>query len=236
MPRVERRDIGIGDLGLGLELALQPVVDRVARTIEHPQRKAQRPHVLRPQRVLVAKAVGLDRLDRLLADVEGQQVELAQAAIFERIGVVFRLLEVALGEGAGIGDDQPARLERGEVHLQRSGVHRHEHVGRVARGVDFAAAEIDLERGNAEQRALRRADFRGEIGEGGQVVPRERGRQRELPTGQLHAVAGVAGEAHDHAFGGFGEAVLRRRGGCSHPGHPCLRHPPAAPFPIGSAT
>ncbi len=46
MARVERGDIGVGNIGLGLELAPQPVVDRLARAIEHPQRKAERPHVL----------------------------------------------------------------------------------------------------------------------------------------------------------------------------------------------
>ena len=46
MARVERGDIGVGNIGLGLELAPQPVVDRLARAIEHPQGKAERPHVL----------------------------------------------------------------------------------------------------------------------------------------------------------------------------------------------
>ena len=61
-------------------------------------------------------------------------------------------------------------------------------------------AEIDLEGGDAERRALRRADFGGEIGEGRKVVAGERGRQGELAAGQLHAVAAVAGEADDHRF------------------------------------
>ena len=45
---------------------------------------------------------------------------------------------------------------------------------------------------------LRRADLGREIGEGGEVVAGERGRQGELSAGQLHAVAAVPGEAnHD---------------------------------------
>ena len=62
-------------------------------------------------------------------------------------------------------------------------------------------AEIDLERRDAEQRALRRADFGGKIGERGEIVAGQRGRQRELPAGQLHAVAGIAGKADDDRFG-----------------------------------
>ena len=240
MARVERGDVGLGDLGLGLELALQPVMDRFARTVEHPQREAQRPHVLRTQRVLVAQPVRLDRLDRFLADIEGEHVELAEAAVLERVGGILRFVEVALGEGSGIGDDQPAGLQCGKVHLERGGVHRHQHIGRITRSVDLAAAEIDLERRDAEQRALRRADFGREIGEGRKVVPRQRRRQRELPAGELHPVAGVSGKAYDNAFRGVGQAVLRQagvvRGGCRHPGHPCLRPRAGAPFPVGCAT
>ena len=224
MARIERSDIGIGDFGLGLELGLEPVVDRFARTVEHPQREAQRPHVLGPQRILVAQAVGLDRLDGLFADVEGEQVVFGEAVVLERIGLVMRLVEVALGERAGVGNHQPAGLQRRDIGLQRRRVHRHKHIGRITRSVDFAAAEIDLEGRDAEQRALRRADFGGEIGERGQVIAGQRGRQGELPTRQLHAIAGIAGEAHNDAFGGCGEAVLRGGGGCCHPDIPCLRH------------
>src|SRR3546814_1043035 len=87
--------------------------------------------------------------------------------------------EVPIGELALVGDDQPAELQRLDIGLERGRVHRDEHVGRIARGLDRGRAEVDLERRNAEQRALRRTDFGGEIGEGRQVVARQRGRQGE---------------------------------------------------------
>ena len=155
---------------------------------------------------VIAKAA----LHRIIAEPGNHHV-IAGAGIdgigIAAVAVVQRIDPVALGVGqiAGIDgviaggalDNQAAGLERRKVHLERRRVHRDENVRRVTRSIDLAAAEIDLEGRNAEQRALRRADFRGEIGEGGQVVPRERGRQRELPTGQLHAVAGIAGKANN---------------------------------------
>ena len=87
-----------------------------------------------------------------------------------------------------------------DVDLQRRRVHRDQHVGLVAGGLDRGRAEIDLEGGDAERRALRRADFGREIGEGGEVVAGQRGRQGELAAGQLHAVAAVAGKADDDRF------------------------------------
>ena len=45
-----------------------------------------------------------------------------------------------------------------------------------------------------------RADLGREVGERREVVPEQRRLAREAAAGQLHAVAGVAGEADDHLF------------------------------------
>src|SRR3546814_10310207 len=87
---------------------------------------------------------------------------------------------VARAEGAGVEDQQAVRLHVGQVHLQRRRVHRHQHVELVAGGHDDAGAEIDLEGGHPEGGADRRADLRREVGEGRQVIARQRGGQREL--------------------------------------------------------
>ena len=55
--------------------------------------------------------------------------------------------------------------------------------------------EADLEARHARQRAGRGADLGREVGQGADVVAEDRGRPGELGPGQLHAVAGVAGEA-----------------------------------------
>ena len=76
-----------------------------------------------------------------------------------------------------------------------------------------------LEGGDPEGRPLGGADLGGEVGKGREVVAGKRGRERELPAGQLHAVAAVAGEADDDAFrrnvgaGFFGGDQM---GGCRH--------------------
>ena len=54
--------------------------------------------------------------------------------------------------------------------------------------------EMQLEAGDARQRAGRRADLGGEVGVGREIVPRERRFRGEAATRQLHPVAGVPGE------------------------------------------
>jgi hypothetical protein len=70
MAGVQRRDIRLGKLRRLGELGLQPLLDRRAVAVEHPEREAQRPHVLAAQRLLVAEAERLHRIQRQLADVE----------------------------------------------------------------------------------------------------------------------------------------------------------------------
>ena len=85
-----------------------------------------------------------------------------------------------------------------QVRLQRGRVHRHEHVGRVAGREDVVVGEVELEAGDAGQRAGRRADLGREVRQRRDVVADERRLAREAAAGQLHAVAGVAGEADRH--------------------------------------
>ncbi len=60
--------------------------------------------------------------------------------------------------------------------------------------------EVDLEAGDAGQRAGRGADLGGKVREGREVVARERGRLRELGAGELHAVARIARESDRDAI------------------------------------
>ena len=177
MAGVQRGDIGLGELGRLGELGLEPVDDRLAVAVEHPQREAKRPHVLAAQRFLVAEAERLHGVERQLRDVEVDDLPFGEAAVLERVLLVAGLGEVARRELALVGDDQPALAQLHRRSLQRGGVHRDQHVGLVAGGFDRGRAEIDLEGGDAEGRALRRADFGREIGESREVVAGERGRQ-----------------------------------------------------------
>ena len=57
--------------------------------------------------------------------------------------------------------------------------------------------EVDLEARDAGQRAGGRADLGGEVGQRRDVVAEQRRLGGELRAGELHAVAGVAGETDD---------------------------------------
>ena len=200
MAGVQRRDVRLGQHRMLGELAVQPIDQRLAIAVEHPQRQTQRPHILAAQRLLVAKAKRLDRQQGQRADIERQQRPLGQAAVLERIGGVLGLFQVALVELARVGDDQAAGLQRADIHLQSRRVHRHQHIRRIARGGDLGAAEVDLERRDAEQGALRCTDLRRKVRERRQIVPRQRRRERELPPGQLHPVARIACKPHHNRF------------------------------------
>ena len=82
-----------------------------------------------------------------------------------------------------------------DVRAQRRRVEGHQHVGLVRRRADVLRGEVDLEAGDARERAGRGADLGREVREGREVVAGERGGLGELGPGQLHAVAGVPGEA-----------------------------------------
>ena len=58
MAGVERGDIGLGQLGRLGELGLEPIDDRLAVAVEHPQRQAERPHVLAAQASLLPRPNG----------------------------------------------------------------------------------------------------------------------------------------------------------------------------------
>ena len=136
-----------------------------------------------------------------LVHVDGDHlVVLLQGVVVERVRLVAGLLEVALGVGAAVGDEDAARTQVLEVGLQRGRVHGHEDVGLVARGEDVPGAEVDLVARDAGQRARGGADLGGEVGEGREVVAGDGGRLRELRADELHAVAGVADEADRDAF------------------------------------
>src|SRR3546814_9013685 len=84
------------------------------------------PHVLAAQRFLVAEPERLHRIERELRNVELQQCPFREAVILERVGIVFGLGEVPIGELALVGDDQPAELQRLDIGLERSEEHTSE--------------------------------------------------------------------------------------------------------------
>ena len=210
MARVERGNVRIRQNRVLGELILQPVDDRLAVTVKHPKRQAQRPHVLAAQRLFIAKPERLYGIQRQLRDVELNELPLTEAVILKRIGVILRLGKVTRRELTAIRDDEPPGLQILDVRLKRRGVHRDEHIGCIACGLDFAGTEVDLKCGNPEQRAQRRTDFSRKIRERRKIIASQRGRQCELPTGQLHPVTRVARKADNNGFRALkGRCVIR---------------------------
>ena len=114
----------------------------------------------------------------------------------QRVCCVSSLLQVDVVEGICVDDDAAARNQVAEVYLQRSGVHRHQHVWSVAWRVDVARREADLEAGDTRKRTGRRANLRWVVRKRRDVVAEEGGGGGELTAGQLHPIARIAGESN----------------------------------------
>ena len=76
---------------------------------------------------------------------------------------------------------------------------------------------------HAGQRAGRRADLRREVGQRADVVAEDRGRPGELGPGQLHPVAGIAGEADGDPLEFLDVRAELRVGGCHAPSGSFMR-------------
>ena len=149
-------------------------------------------------RFLLPQPEFLHRLQGEPGDVELDHLVARQAAVVQRIGGVARLGEVAFVEGAFVHDDHAAGRRSRMLTLSAAGFMATSTSSSSPAVVTSFGAEVDLKRGDAEGGAGRRPDFGREIGEGGEVVARQRGFEGELGPGDLHAIAGIPGEPDDH--------------------------------------
>ena len=225
--RLQRQHVGLGDVGLAGELLPDERLAGLDRPAVHPRQQAEREHVLGALAVLLGRADRLDRTEGQRGHRDGVHDVVGELVGLQRVGLVAHLGEVALGELVGVGDHQSAARQVADVGLQRGGVHRDEDVGTVAGGQDVVVGDLDLERRDAGQRALRRADLGGVIRLGRKVVAEQRGLGGEPVTGELHAVAGVAGESDDDVFQAlpFGRRAVMTRPGRHCHSDPRLRLP-----------
>ncbi len=196
---LERRDVGVADVGGLGEASLEERGGGVGGAAVHPRQQSEREHVLRAARVLARQPELLHGLHGHGGELEGVHVVLGERLVLERVLGVAGLGEVARGEVVGVDDDRRALLDVGEVRPERGRVHRDEDVGGVPGREDVVVGEVDLERRDTGQGALGRPDLRREVGQGGEVVAEGGGLLGEAVAGELHAVAGVAGEPDDHA-------------------------------------
>jgi hypothetical protein len=142
--------------------------------------------------------------------VELEHLVRRQGLVVERVLLVLGLLEVPAGERGHVHEHGAAHPQIGERHLERRRIHGDQHVQLVAHGRDVLGAEVDLERRDPIGGAGGRADLGRVVREGRQVAAGQGGLGGELEPGELHAVAGVAGEPDDH---GVAHLALGARGG-----------------------
>ena len=121
-----------------------------------------------------------------------------EGAVLDRVGGVADLLEIALRELIGVDDEVCPAGQVLEIGLERSRVHRDEHIGRVARSHDVVVSEVQLERRDTRQGPGRCPDLGREVGQRREIVSETCCLRGEAITGELHAVTGVAGEANDN--------------------------------------
>ncbi len=213
---LEGAEVCLFDHGIGREALFDPLLGTLGRAGVEPADQPEGEEVLGPFGVTGLDAgllahLGGDRGHGNLIDGVGGERTVAEGA-----GRVPGLGQVPFVERIDVDDEGGTGRKRGCVGLQGSRVHGHQHIGVVARSQDVVIGDVDLEGRYTGQGPRRCADLGGEVGERGQVVA-EQGRGCGEPvTGQLHAVAGVAGEANDDAV-----EYLRRWLIDRGVGHPC---------------
>ena len=116
--------------------------------------------------------------------------------IGERILRVAGLLHGLVGKGVDVDNDGGTLLGPLQLALEGSGIHGHEDVALVARGVDVVA-HMHLVAAHAGDGVVRGADFGGVVGERGDVVAGQSRRVAEQRAAELHAVTRVASKS-DH--------------------------------------
>ena len=210
--RFERSEVGsLHQLAVG-ELLFDPLDRRLHRTRVHPAHEPEREQVLRAFGVARLDAQLLRALQRHRRHRNLNDAVCSQRIVLERVRLVARLLEVAGLKGVGVHEQRAAGRELADVGAQRGWVHRHQHTGHVARREDLVIRDVHLERRHPGDRAGRRADLGREVRHRREVVAEDRTHVGEAVAGELHAVAGVAGEADDHRVERLGLQVRRVRG------------------------
>ena len=155
----------------------------------------------------------MQRQRRHLGHVDLEDLVLVERVIVERVGSEARAFEIGVAKRRNVSDDHAVGRDVVEVGLERRRIHRDQHVGLVAGGEDLVAGKVDLKAANAGQGSRRSADLGREIGQGRDIVARQRRFGGELHAGELHPVARVAGKANDDVVDLLAPLVCRTAAG-----------------------
>jgi len=139
--RVQGCEVGLEDVGLGPELALQELLGSGGRAGVQPRQQAESEHVLGPLLVLAGQGEVGERVDGERGQAERVHVVGVETAILNRRHLVVDLGKVALGELIGVDDDRAPARHIAQVGLESGWVHRHQDVRCVAGGQDVVVRE-----------------------------------------------------------------------------------------------
>ena len=192
-------DVGLGQCGFLGKLLAQIVERHVEVAVEEPAHEAEGKHVAALEHRLgfhtaVGEAVLHHLCDGACHYAVGIDVHLCQGILGGECG----LLKVGWAERVGIYNNGSVGLGIAVLCLQCSSIHGYQHVAQVARCIHLARADMYLESRHARKASLRGTYVGRIVGEGTNVVTYGSRYGRKDISRQLHTVARVAGEAHDH--------------------------------------
>ncbi len=226
----ERKLVRFHEQRLVLELFLDPADRWLHRAVVKPVAHAQGEKVLAAVHRLGIEAQMLQRTPRQALQFHRKQPELIEGMVFQRIRGQLRFAQIVLLETVAIDDQDPIRLQVGNVHFQRRRIHGDQHVDGIARRVDLIRGEVQLKAADTGDRPRRGANFRRIVGERGNIIAVERRGIGELAAGDLHAVAGVARETDDRLIEHF--ALVFYRWNLCECRHSCPKPPRIDELPL----
>ncbi len=156
---VNHLDVVLGDLRLLGELLSQEILNESDIAVEEPAYDTESKHVSTLHDGLVVHAgVGKTILHHL-CDRTSHYSILIDAHLCEIVGCLeFCLLQILGTEAVGVDDDCSLWFSMLVLCLQCSGVHSHQHIALVTRGINLSLTDVNLETRYAGQRSLRGAD------------------------------------------------------------------------------
>jgi hypothetical protein len=184
---------------------------RFERPIVKPKDEAEREETLAAFRLARAEfhagnGLAIEQIHRRRDQAIG-----TERTVLERACRVACFLTFFGKKRVGVHNQPSAGLQIAKMGLQGGGIHDKQRVQRIAWLVDAVLAEVNLESGNARQRAGGRPNLRRQIGQREDGVPVNCRGVCELGADQLHAVAGIAGEANHGGVTRFDDMARRGR-------------------------
>ena len=130
--RLHGQLVGFGQQRLVLELVVQPVKGVVHRAVVEPVAHAQREEILAAVHGLGVETEVFEGAAREALKFNGEKAKLVERVVFQRIHGHLRLAQVVFGEAVVVDDEDAVGLQVADVHLQRRGIHGHQHVHGIA--------------------------------------------------------------------------------------------------------